>query len=191
MRKTVLFLGLLALLPVAAHAHEATSKGVTVAHPWARATPAGATVGAAFLEIRTDKNTSDRLIGVSSPVASRAEVHSSTMEGGIMKMRHLKEIDLKPGESHVLKPMGEHIMLFDLKRPLKEGDLVNLTLNFEKAGPITIEATVEPMAAMGPHGFDHQPVEDSTMDDMPGMSHDKGMSSDQMKGEMPHGGHSE
>jgi copper(I)-binding protein len=185
MRLKIVVLGFAALLPLAAHAHDATSKGVTVTHPWARATPGGATVGAAFLEIRTDKNTSDRLIGVSSPVASRAEVHSSSMEGGVMKMRHLKEIDLKPGESHVLKPMGEHIMLFNLKHPLKEGDLVDLTLNFEKAGPIAVKAPIESMAAMSPPGIDHQPnTSEPTMGDMPGMS------PDEMKGDMHSGVHS-
>jgi copper(I)-binding protein len=185
MRLKILVLSLAALLPIAAHAHEVTTKGVTVAHPWARATPGGATVGAAFVEIRTDKNTSDRLIGVSSPVASRAEVHSSSMQGGIMKMRHLDGIDLKPGASHVLKPMGEHIMLFDLKHPLKEGDLVDLTLDFEKAGPIAIKAPIESMAAMGPHGLDHQPTGEPAEGAMPGMS------PDQMQGDMHSGGHSE
>jgi copper(I)-binding protein len=159
MRFKILFLGLAALLPVAAHAQDVTSKGVTVAHPWARATPGGATVGAAFLEIKTDKNTSDRLIGVSSPVAAKAEVHSSSMQNGIMKMRYLDGIDLKPGETHVLKPMGEHIMLFKLKHPLKKGDLVDLTLNFKNAGAITVKAKVEAMGAMGSHE-----------DAMPGMS---------------------
>jgi copper(I)-binding protein len=48
-------------------------------------------------------------------------------------------------------------MLMDLKQPLKEGDLLKLTLMFEKAGPIEVEAPVEPVGAMGPHGFDHQP----------------------------------
>jgi hypothetical protein len=185
MRLKIVVLGLVALLPVAAYAHDVTSKGVTVAHAWARATPGGATVGAAFLEIKTDKNTSDRLIGISSPVASRAEVHSSSMEGGIMKMRHLTGIDLKPGETHLLKPMGEHIMLFNLKHPLKEGDLVDLTLNFEKAGPIEVKAKVGSIAAMGPPGDNHQA--DHPGDAMPGMSPDHM----HMDGDMHSGGHNE
>ena len=57
----------------------------------------------------------------------------------------------------VLKPGGYHIMLMDLKQPLKEGDLLKLTLVFEKAGEIEVEATVEPIGAKGPHGFDSQP----------------------------------
>ncbi|SFV37970.1 copper chaperone PCu(A)C [Hyphomicrobium facile] len=157
-----------ALAPTLAAAHEVTVKGVTVAHPWARATPEGQKVGAAFAEIKTDKDTSDRLIGVSSPVAANGEVHSMTMEGDVMKMRRLDGIDLKPGQSVVLKPMADHIMLMGLKEPLKEGDLVKLKLTFEKAGPIEVEGTVEAPGAMGPHGLAKQPDDDS----MGSMHHD-------------------
>jgi copper(I)-binding protein len=187
MRLKIVILSLLALVPAAAaQANEAASKGVTIEQPWARETPAGATVGAAFLTIRTDKDTSDRLTGISSPVAGRAEVHSSSMVDGIMKMRRLDGIDLKSGETHVLKPMGEHIMLFDLKHPLKQGDVVDLTLTFEKAGAITTQAKVESMAAMSPENMGHQ--HDGTMDSM---SHDKMMSPHEMNGEMHHGDHSQ
>jgi copper(I)-binding protein len=89
------------------------------------------------------------------------------MDGNVMKMRSLDGIDLKPGQSLVLKPMADHIMLFGLKEPLKEGDLVKLTLTFEKAGPIEVEATVEAPGSMGPHGLSKQPV-----DSMGSMHHD-------------------
>ncbi len=65
---------------------------------------------------------------------------------------------IKGGKSVVLKPGGYHVMLLDLKKPLKEGDLLNFTLTFEKAGDIEVEATVEPIGAKGPHGFDSQPT---------------------------------
>lgn len=162
MRALIVALGLLVVAPAVSYAHEASSKGVTVSHPWVRATPEGASVGSAFLEIKTDQGTTDRLTGVSSPVAGRAEVHSHTMDNGVMKMRRLEGIDLAAGQSHVLKPMSDHIMLLDLKGPLKEGDLVGLTLMFEKAGPISIEATVEPVGATGPHGFTEQPNDSNT-----------------------------
>jgi copper(I)-binding protein len=166
----------MALLPATANGQEATSKGVTVANAWARATPGGATVGAAFLEIRTDKATADRLTGVSSPAAEKTEVHSSSMEGGVMKMRRLDAIDLKPGQTLVLKPMGDHIMLINLKQPLKEGDSVDLTLTFEKAGPISVKAGVKSMAAMGSQAGD-----DHSGHNMDSMSHG---GHDQMHGDM-------
>lgn len=74
-----------------------------------------------------------------------------------MKMRRVDAIDLTAGSAHVLKPSGDHVMLMDLKEPLKEGDLLKITLIFEKAGEIEVDATVEPIGAKGPHGMDHQP----------------------------------
>lgn len=181
MRMKFLLLSLMALLPATAFAQDATSKGVTVANAWARATPGGATVGAVFLEIRTDKTTSDRLTGIASPAAGRTEIHSSSMEGGVMKMRRLDTIDLKPGTTLVLKPMGDHIMLFDLKQPLKDGDTVDLTLNFEKAGAIAVKAGVAGIAAIGPKG-----AQTNSQGKKDSMSHEGTMSHDQMHGEMHH-----
>lgn len=155
----------LMLLP--ASAHEATSKGVTVSHPWLRATPAGSKTGVAFMQISADDKTTDKLIAAASPVSGRVELHTHIMDGDVMKMRQVESIEIKAGQSHVLKPGGDHVMLFELKQPLAEGDLVKLTLTFEKAGPIEVEGTVEPAGAMGPHGMDHQPG----AEDMPDMHH--------------------
>lgn len=141
----------------ALEAHEVSAKGVTVAHPWVRANAGGTTVTAAFMEIRTGAATADKLISVSTPAAGRVELHAHVKEGDVMKMRALAELGFSPGESHILMPSGDHIMLLDLKAPLREGDLVKLTLSFADAGPLEIEATVEPEGALGPHGMDHQP----------------------------------
>ena len=151
--------GLVAALPGVspAMAHEVTSKGVTVAHPWARATPGGATVGAAFMEIKTAAGVTDKLISAASPVAGRVEIHTHLMDGNVMKMRRVEALELKTGGSRILKPMGDHVMFFDLKQPLKEGDTVKIQLTFEKAGVIEVEGNIEPAGAMGPHGFDGQP----------------------------------
>ena len=154
------YIMLVALLLFAAGpttAHEYTSKGVTVAHPWARATPGGAKVGGAYLEIKAAAGTSDRLIAAKSPVAGSAELHNHIMEKGIARMRRVEAIVVPAGKSVVLEPGGYHLMLTDLKAPLREGDLLKLTLVFEKAGEIEVEATVEPLGAMGPHGFARQP----------------------------------
>jgi hypothetical protein len=157
MRVFSLCAALVAITIVPAWAHEASRGGVTVAHPWARATPAGASVGAAYLEIKAADGVVDRLIGASSEVAGRTEIHTHIEEAGVMKMRRVDGIAVKSGGSHLLMPRGDHVMLMDLKAPLKEGELIKLRLVFEKAGPIDVEATVEPVGAMGPHGMDHQP----------------------------------
>jgi copper(I)-binding protein len=152
---------LIALLLIAvgyATAHEYTSKTVTVAYPWARATPGGAKVGGAYLEIRAAAGgRGDRLIAAKSPVAGSAELHNHIMENGVARMRRVDAIAVPAGKSVILKPGGYHLMLTDLKAPLKEGDRLKLTLVFEKAGEIEVEATVEPIGATGPRGFAHQP----------------------------------
>jgi copper(I)-binding protein len=150
-------LGALVLLAGAPAAHEYASKGITVAHPWARATPGGVKVGGAYLEIKAAAGKGDRLIAAKSPAAGSAEIHRHFVEGGISRMRRVDAIAVAGGKSVVLAPGSYHLMLMDLKQPLKEGDLLKLTLVFEKAGEIEVEATVEPVGAMGPHGFDHQP----------------------------------
>ncbi len=167
-------LGLAVLVASAtlASAHEYEAGTISVAHPWVRTTPPGATVGVAFAEIKAAAGGGDTLVSASSPVAGRVEVHSMTEEDGIMKMRRLEKLGIEAGTSHVLSPSANHIMLVDLKQPLKEGELVKITLVFEKAGPITIDASVEPLGAKGPHGMDHQPGHEPAGGDKAGHQHD-------------------
>lgn len=149
----------LAVVGAGTSAHEFSAGTVTVAHPWARATPGGAKVGAAYMEIRAASGGGDRLLSakVDPGVADRVEVHATTRDGGVMRMRRIETLPVPAGKSVLLGPSGNHLMLVDLKHPLKEGDLLKLTLVFEKAGAIEVDATVEPLGAAGPHGFDHQP----------------------------------
>jgi periplasmic copper chaperone A len=77
------------------------------------------------------------------------EIHEMAMEGGVMKMRAVKGIDLPPGVKVQLKPGGYHVMLESLKQPLKAGEVIPLTLTFEKAGSIDIKVGVEAMGAVG------------------------------------------
>jgi hypothetical protein len=135
-----------------------TAGSVTVSHPWARATPAGAKTGAAYMQIDVKPGASDRLIGVKSDVAGSAELHSSVHEGGVMKMRRVDGLPLEGKGPVILQPGGYHVMLVELKKPLKEGDALKLTLVFEKAGELPIEATIEPIGAKGAHGMGEQPA---------------------------------
>jgi copper(I)-binding protein len=79
------------------------------------------------------------------------------MDGGVAKMRRVDAINVPGGKSVVLKPGGYHLMLIDLKQPLKEGDHFKISLQFEKAGEVEVEATVEAIGATGPHGLADQP----------------------------------
>ncbi|MBO0738236.1 MAG: copper chaperone PCu(A)C, partial [Alphaproteobacteria bacterium] len=117
--------------------------------PWARATPGRAENGAAYLTIVSP--TADRLIGVSSPVAKKAEPHTMSIEGGIMRMRPLGAIDIPAGQTVTLSPGGMHIMLLSLTQPLRAGQSFPLTLSFEHAGPRQVTVAIVKAGAMG-HG---------------------------------------
>ena len=126
----------------------AQSGSVQIKEAWARATPGGTQTGAAYVTFQSP--TGDRLTGASTPVAKMAELHSMTMDNGVMKMRQVDGIDLPAGQAVTLKPNGYHIMLMDLAQPLKEGQTFPLTLSFAKAGSENVTVTVEKVGSMGP-----------------------------------------
>ena len=132
-----------------ASAHDYTVGSLHIVHPWARATPKGASVGGGYMTITNNGTAPDRLIGGSSPIADRFEVHEmSTDDKGVMRMRMLKDgLEIKPGQTVELKPGGLHIMLVDLKQPMNEKDRVKGTLIFEKAGTVEVEYAVVAVGA--------------------------------------------
>ncbi len=122
-------------------------KALHIDHAFTRATPPGAQAAGAFLNIENRGTEADRLVGVASPIAGLAQIHEMAMDGGVMKMRAVRGIDLPPGAKVQLRPGGYHVMLESLKQPLKSGDAIPLTLTFEKAGSIDIKVAVESMGA--------------------------------------------
>jgi copper(I)-binding protein len=141
------FLALAASLVVASAALAQTNQ-LEVSNAWARATPGKAENGAAYLTIQSP--TPDRLLSVSTPVAKKAELHTMSMEGMVMKMRPLAGVDIPAGQPITLKPGGRHVMLLGLDEPLREGQSFPLTLTFEKAGTRTVTVAIEKPGAAGP-----------------------------------------
>ena len=141
------FLALAAGLVVASAALAQTNQ-LEVSNAWARATPGKAENGAAYLTIQSP--TADRLLSVSSPVAKKAELHTMSMEGMVMQMRPLADLDIPAGQPVTLKPGGQHVMLLGLDAPLREGQSFPLTLKFEKAGTRTVTVAIEKPGAAGP-----------------------------------------
>jgi copper(I)-binding protein len=133
--------------------------------PWARATPKGAAVGGGYLKITNTGTTPDRLIGGSTSIAARLEVHEMSMSGGTMKMRQLSDgVEIKPGQSVELKPGGLHIMFVNLKQQLQQGQHFTATLQFEKAGKVDVDFSIAGIAATS--------AGSAGQGSMPGMSHD-------------------
>lgn len=121
---------------------------VKVEDAWVRGTVATQKATGAFM--RLTPSASARLVSVQSPVAGVAEIHEMAMENDVMKMRQVPGLDLAAGRTLELKPGGYHVMLLDLKQPLKGGDSVPLTLVFEDAAKkrFTQELQV-PVTALG------------------------------------------
>jgi copper(I)-binding protein len=144
--KAVLFCLAFALGAAVAHAQDAPSYkagALQITQPWSRATPKGAQVAGAYFKITNTGTTPDRLLGGSTPIAGRFEIHEMSMDNGVMKMRPVQGgLEIKPGESVELKPGAYHVMMLDLKQPLNKGDHLKATLNFEKAGLVDIEYNV-------------------------------------------------
>jgi periplasmic copper chaperone A len=146
---------ILAALVLASPLAAQAQSGPQIESAWARATPGQAKNGAAYATIAGGAE-ADNLVAVASPVAGRVEIHVHTHEDGVMKMRPVDAVAVPAGGKAELKPGSYHIMLLDLKRPLKVGDTFPLTLTFERAGATEVTVTVEKPGAMGPsHGGAH------------------------------------
>jgi copper(I)-binding protein len=133
---------------VAAGAALAQTNGIEVSNAWARATPGKSETGTVYLTVESP--TADKLVSVSTPAAKKAELHTMTMTGMVMRMRPLAALDIPAGQPVTLKPGGMHIMLIGLAKPLRTGQSFPLTLTFDKAGTRTVDVAVEKLGAMGP-----------------------------------------
>lgn len=132
-------------------AQEIKAGDLTIAKPWARATPKGADIGAGYLEIRNAAATPDRLTGGSSDFAGGVEVHQMSMDNGVMKMREMKDgLEIPAHGSVKLSPNGHHLMFIGLKHPLVKGQTIQATLNFEHAGAVMVAFPVQGVGAPAP-----------------------------------------
>ena len=110
----------------------AQAQTVEVQNAWARATVQGQKATGAFMTLKSKAD--GRLVAVSTPVAGVAEVHEMKMDGGVMQMRALEGgLELPAGKAVELKSGGYHVMLMDLKLPLKKDTTIPLTLVFKDA----------------------------------------------------------
>lgn len=121
---------------------------IDVMEVWARATAPSAKVGATYFVVRNKGHEVDTLIRVESPLATKAEMHTSVMHGDLMKMEKLDSVEVTTHSPLVFEPGGHHVMLMGLDKPLVEGDSFPLTLVFDKAGPVEVTVAVRGIGAM-------------------------------------------
>ncbi|MCC7425431.1 MAG: copper chaperone PCu(A)C [Alphaproteobacteria bacterium] len=162
-------LPLLALLSASVRAHDYTLGELAIGHPWTRAT--NGRVGGGFLTIHNTGSQPDAILRAHSPAARVMELHTMTMTDGVMRMRPVPRIELPPGATVTLRPGGLHLMLIDLAAPLRQGGTVPVTLDFARAGSITVELRIEAAGARGPAGGAANPAPGSAPSSGGGMRH--------------------
>lgn len=170
-RNLILSLIVAPLLVAPVKAEDIKAGDLVISQAWSRATPGGAKVAGGYLTIENKGTSPDRLIGGSVDVAARVEVHEMTMNNGVMTMRPIDGgLTIEPGKTVKLAPGGYHLMMFELKSQLKQGDKLPVTLQFEKAGKVNVSFDVEGVGAQGPAGSAAAPAPM----DMKGMSDHSG-----------------
>lgn len=156
------FIAALIAAASAAFAQSGGNAKIDVEKPFARATPAGAMSGAAYMTLANKTKTADRLTGASSEVAAKVQIHEMKVVNGVMQMREVTGgLAIPAGGSVALKPGGYHVMLMGLKKPLVAGQSFSLTLTFAEAGNISVTVPIEAMGAVSGNGG------------MSGMQHDQ------------------
>ncbi|MBT1514690.1 copper chaperone PCu(A)C [Bradyrhizobium sp. SRL28] len=156
MRMLACAAALLVLSGASSQAQEIKAGDLVIAQAWSRATPGGAKIAGGYLTIENKGTAPDRLTAVSGDIAGRVEIHEMAMNNGVMTMRPLeKGLEIEPGKTVKLAPGGYHLMLMDLKNPLKQGEKVPLELRFEKAGKVVVSLDVQGVGAKGPGGAEH------------------------------------
>ena len=144
---TALVLGTATLTAIAEHhAHHSTGSKPEVTQVWSRAMPPTAPTGAVYFHISNPSETADKLVGVQTPRAEKAELHTHVHKGEVMSMERIESVELAAGGEVAFKPGGIHVMLFKLKEPLVAGEHFPLTLIFENAGEMTVDVNIQDQA---------------------------------------------
>lgn len=150
---TALTLALAGAIPLSAIAHDFKAGSLELKHPWSAKAPSVAPVLGGYITIINHGPDADRLVGGTSAVAEKVELHQSTLVDGVARMRPASAgIDIPAGGTVSLQPGGTHLMFVNpLERP-PEGKTFKATLQFEKAGPVEVEFVVQKPKPAGKHG---------------------------------------
>jgi copper(I)-binding protein len=167
--KTTLF----AAAAAVAVAMPAFAEGIMVKDPYARVSAMMSSSGAAFMIIENHSGQADHLVGAASDIAEKVELHTHKEDSnGVMRMLHVEEGFMLPESGTIeMKRGGHHVMFLGLKEPLKDGDIVHVTLQFEKAGAVEIDVPVDlnrkPMHGKMGHGkMEHGKMDHGNMGHM-------------------------
>lgn len=142
LKKTLLLAALLTP-SLFASAHDYQVGELQIEYPWSRAMPPVAPTAVAYFVVHNRGADADRLLGVQTPAAGKAEMHEHVHADGVMKMQQVQDVVVPAGGEVRFEPMGYHVMLFNVQQQAKDGERFPLTLTFEKAGAIEVEVAVQ------------------------------------------------
>src|SRR4051794_5115821 len=139
------------LLATIAQAGDIVAGNLVITQAWSRATPGGAQVAGGYLTIENKGSVPDRLVSGSTEAARKLEIHEMALANGVMTMRPMDGgLMIEPGKTVKFAPGGRHLMLVELAAPLREGELVPVSLNFELAGKVAVALAVQGIGAQAP-----------------------------------------
>ncbi len=138
--------------PAHNHGSDAHAGGIVISQPFAKATMPGARVAAAYMQLTNTGKTPITLVSAASPVCEKVELHTMSMDGGIMRMREIAGgVTIPPGGAVSFAPGGMHLMLMGLRQQLMPGTTVPITLTFDGAPAQTLQFPVQAMGTTGGH----------------------------------------
>jgi len=148
LRTLILSTAFICAAPSLGFAQDAKVGNIAINGAYTRATVAGQAAAGGYMKI-TSNGAADQLISASSPVSAEVQLHTMKMDGNVMQMREVKQIEVPANGAVDLKPGGLHLMFMNIKAPLKAGDMVPVKLRFAKAGEVEVKM---PVNAPGGHG---------------------------------------
>jgi copper(I)-binding protein len=143
MRLLLLASALTLLFAVPATAHDITKGTIQIIHPTILLPPKGAKAAAGYMAISNNGDTSDRLIGVETPLAGAAKIHTSEFKDGVARMKHVPSLEIPADDTLIFEPGGLHVMFMGLTTVLDADQMYPATLIFEKAGSVAIEFMID------------------------------------------------
>ena len=148
--RTIALGALTGLMASAALAQGYQARSISIQHPWSRETAVGQAAGGGFMTITNSGVGIDRLVSGTTPVAAEVQLHTMTMDGGVMRMRQVTDGIAVPARGSVeLRPGSIHVMFVGLKRQLRRGERFPVTFQFQRAGRVTVQFAVQPIGSTG------------------------------------------
>ena len=140
---SLIFMMVMISNPVNAVPHDVISENIRIENSYARETIPGTNISSAYMKVINTSSKAIRLVGASSQISERIELHEHTMTNGMMRMRQKQSVDIPANQEIIFQPSGLHLMIFDLKHPLKSAENVVITLHFDDKSSVNVTYAIK------------------------------------------------